>query len=239
MSFDDDDKIVSLDERRRAKKAADKVIQKQQKRLKRGPRKPWPKLNVGYVLLGLIVIGALALNFAKMQPDEGSLSLHVVGDTAYGNGGTDSNSLRYAMEVLAENPQVSRLVLQNMPGTSDSKTNLKLAEFLRNEGISTHLESRSVIASGAVDLFIGGETRTMECGARIGVHSWRTAPGKSPESIGKDPFAPEHESFLRKMGIDPAFYAFTRAAAPPSDIHYMTMDEINRFELLSDSKNCP
>ena len=236
---DDDDKVVSLEEHRRAKKAADKVIRKQQKRIKQGDRKPLPPFNAGYVLLAVLIVGTLAFNFLKTQPSAGSLNLHVVGNTAYGNGGTDSNSLRYSMEVLADNPQVSRLVLQNMPGTSDSMTNLRFAEFLRKEGISTHLEARSVIASGAVDLFIAGETRTMECGARIGVHSWRTAPGQSPESLGKDPFAHEHESFLRKMGIDPAFYAFTRAAAAPNDIHYMTMDEINKFELLSKPKDCP
>lgn len=238
MSFDDD-KVVSLDERRRAKKAAEKVIQKQQKRLKRGPRKTLPKLNLGYVLLAALIIAALGINYLKMQPQSGSFTLHVVGDTAYGNGSTDGNSLRYAIEVLEDNPQVKRLVLQNMPGTTDSQTNLRLADLFRNKSIATHLEATSVIASGAVDLFIGGETRTLECGAKIGVHSWRTAPGKSPETLGKDPFAAAHESFLRKMGIDPAFYAFTRDAAPPNEIHYMTMEEINRFELLTAPKNCP
>lgn len=225
-----DDNVVSLEARRREKQKAEKQAQKTQR-----PKRQW---NAGYVLLAVLVVGALLLNYSKMKPEAGTLKLHIVGDTAYGNGGTDRNSLRYVMEVFADNPQVSRLVLQNMPGTSDSMTNLRLAEFLRKEGVATHLESRSIIASGAVDLFIAGESRTMECGARIGVHSWRTAPGKSPETIGKDPFAQEHESFLRKMGIDPAFYAFTRAAAPPHKIHYMSMDEINQFELLSTPKDC-
>lgn len=223
-----DDNIVSLDAHRRQRKKEEKRPPK--------PRRQW---NVGYVLLGALLIVVLAVNFMKMQRKAGDFTLHVVGDTAYGNGSTDGNSVNYVLDVLNENPQISRLVLQTMPGTSDGKTNLRLAETLRRRGISTHLENRSIIASGAVDLFIAGETRTMECGAKIGVHSWRTAPGKSPETLGKDQFAPDHESFLRKMGVDPAFYVFTREAAPPHDIHFMSMEEIKTYGLLSQDISCP
>ena len=235
----DDDKVVSLEERRRAKAAADKIIQKQQKRLKKGPRKPLPKFNMGYALIGALVVITLLMSFKNSRQAPGDLNLQVVGDTVYGNGSTDSKSFNYALEIFNDNPQIRRLVLQNMPGTKDGQTNIRLAEAIRRRGISTHLEARSVIASGAVDLFIAGENRSLECGAKIGVHSWRTAPGQSPESLGKDQFQLDHEVFLKKMGIDPAFYAFTRDAALPSDIHYMSMDEINQFGLLTEPANCP
>jgi len=234
----DDDKIVSLEERRRAKAAADKIIKKQQKRLKKGPRKPRPQFNAGYALIGALVVVTLLISFMNSRKSTNMLSLQVVGDTIYGNGTTDGTSLNYALGVFNDNPQVRRIVLQNMPGTRDGQTNLRLAEAIRRRGISTHLEARSVIASGAVDLFIAGENRSMDCGAKIGVHSWRTAPGQSPESIGKDQFAVDHEIFLKKMGVDPAFYAFTRDAALPSDIHYMSLQEIRDFGLLTKPVDC-
>ena len=40
------------------------------------------------------------------------------------------------------------------------------------------------------------------------------------------------------MGIDPAFYAYTRVAAEPEDIHYMSVEDINRFGLTSEPLDC-
>ena len=83
----------------------------------------------------------------------------------------------------------------------------------------------------------------MECGAIIGVHSWSISGARetiriSPQDMGADQFQKHHEDFLRDMGIDPAFYAFTRAAAEPEHIHYMSMDEIRRFDLLTQYPEC-
>jgi len=79
----------------------------------------------------------------------------------------------------------------------------------------------------------------MDCGARIGVHGWRVAPGRTAETMATDPFAAGHQSFLREMGIDPAFYDFTNTAAPAHDIHIMSAQEIESWGLLTTPANCP
>ena len=78
----------------------------------------------------------------------------------------------------------------------------------------------------------------MECGARIGVHSWKSELGYSPRDVGWDEHQKRHESFLRDMGVDPSFYVFTREAAPPESLHVLSYDEIERFDLLTEPANC-
>lgn len=186
------------------------------------------------VLVGFILLFA---TYQATRPDPSLLRFEVVGERAYGYGTTDDRSINVINKLIRENPQVTTLVLKAMPGTKDADINLIIARRIRKAGLNTHLEADSYIASGAVDLFLAGATRTMECGARIGVHSWAMAIYE-PEPGKYDRRKSRQENFLRDMGIDPAFYVFTRDAAPASDIHIMSPDEINQFNLLGTPLRC-
>jgi len=191
----------------------------------------------------LLAIGAAFAIHKAMQPDLGLLEFKVKDTRAYGNGYTDNRSVGIIKKLMKENPQVDTLVLKRMSGTRDSTRNVLIARNIRKNQLDTHLEKNSQIASGAVDLFLAGKRRTMECGALIGVHSWSISGSMdhiriSPKDIGYDRSQKYHEDFLSDMGIDPAFYAFTRAAAEPEDIHYMSVEEINRFGLTSEPLDC-
>jgi len=190
-----------------------------------------------------VAIGAAVAIYGATRPDVGLLKFKVKDNIAYGYGGTDGRSVAAVKKLMTEHPYVDTLVFKKMPGTQDADMNLRLARDIRRRGLNTHIEANSVIASGAVDLFLAGQERTMECGALIGVHSWSISGARStirisPQDMGGDDRQKHHEKFLRDMGIDPAFYAFTRAAAEPEDIHYLTMDEIRRFDLLTDYPDC-
>jgi len=196
------------------------------------------------IITGLLlaVVAVVAIR-GSMKPNLGLLKFKVKDNLAYGYGFTDDRSVGVVRKLLKENPQVDTLVLKKMSGTRDSARNIVLARDIRKRGLNTHLERNSVIASGAVDLFLAGETRTMECGALIGVHSWSIGGARetirvSPTDMGYDGNQKYHEKFLRDMGIDPAFYVYTRAAAEPEDIHYMSVEEINRFGLTSEPLEC-
>lgn len=191
----------------------------------------------------LILIGAAVAIYGATRPDVGLLKFRVKDNIAYGYGGTDDRSVAAVKKLMREHPNVDTLVFKKMPGTQDADMNLRLARDIRKRGLNTHIESNSMIASGAVDLFLAGKRRTMECGALIGVHSWSISGARStirisPQDMGTDRRQKYHEDFLRDMGIDPSFYAFTRAAAEPENIHYMTMDEIKRFDLLTEYPDC-
>jgi hypothetical protein len=196
--------------------------------------------TIAIILIG--IMAAVAVNRA-MQPDAGLLKFRVKGDKAYGYGSTNDWSVSQITSFMDENPQVGTLVLKKMSGTTDADMNLRLAYRIRERGLKTHLDSDSFIASGAVDLFLAGVERTMECGALIGVHSWSMSGSRdtiriSPKDLGTDRRQKMQETFLKDMGIDPAFYAFTREAAEPEKLHFLTPEEIERFGLLTQPVDC-
>ena len=190
-------------------------------------------------VLILLLIGAIVAIYQVTRPGHGGLRFQVDGDTAYINGGTNSRSYGVAKQFFKDNPQVNHLVLERMPGTRDADTNLRIAREIRKRGLTTHLNKNSYIASGAVDLFLSGTERTMECGALIGVHSWsytgRHGIGVfSPKNIGRDERSRLQEHFLKEMGIDTDFYAFTRDAADADEIYVLLPKDIARFDLLTE-----
>ncbi len=173
-----------------------------------------------------------------LQPDAGLLKFRAVDNKAYGNGNTNGMSVSMVRDFLNDNPQVDTLVMGKMLGTKDADMNLRIAREIRKRGLKTHLPRNGFIASGAVDLFLAGVERTMDCGGMIGVHSWGLAGDRtqtiSPKTMGVDRRQKYHEAFLRDMGIDPSFYVFTRDAAEPSQMHYMTQAEIKKYGLLTE-----
>lgn len=154
-------------------------------------------------------------------------------DKLWMNSTINSKTYDQFVAVLEENPQIISVVLAVVPGSLDDETNLRLAYFLREKGLNTHLLANSEIDSGGVDLFLAGVERTMERGAHIGVHSWSDGV-REATSFPRD--APEHEPYLkyyRDMLIDDEFYWFTLSAAPADGIHEMTEDEIEQYGMLT------
>ena len=191
------------------------------------------------IVFALLLIGACVAVYNVTRPGHGTIRFTVDGQTAYVYGGTDSTSYGVTKRFLDENPQINHLVLKRMPGTVDADTNLRIARMIRERGLTTHVERNSYIASGAVDLFLSGRERTMDCGAKIGVHSWSYHSQNnigvfSPKNLGSDRRQGIQEKFLREMGIDPRFYAFTRDAADADEIYILLPKDLARFDLLTE-----
>lgn len=150
---------------------------------------------------------------------------------AYINGVLGKTFYKRFKKFIEENPSVTTCVLEDIPGSANDEWNVKACLLLHNNEMSTELKSYSEIASGGVDLFISGNSRFIEEGARIGVHSWKD--GKK-EGIEYPRDSEEHKIFLdffEKIDIDTAFYWYTLKAANADDIHWMTNDEINFYNL--------
>ncbi len=190
------------------------------------------------LVVGLLAIGALIAVNGALKPDVGLLKFKVKGGYAYAYGYTDARSVPQTRKFLDTHPEVHTLVLKKMSGTRDLDMNTRIARDIRKRGLNTHLDRNSYIASGAVDLFLAGNERTMDCKAYIGVHSWSSGKYYYPAKICHDPEQKKHEAFLEDMGIDPAFYTFTRDAALPSDMYYLKPEEIERFGLLTQKPKC-
>lgn len=186
----------------------------------------------------LIVLGAAVAIKSALAPRPASVQFMPRGDSAVVVGGTDSYSRAVVSNFVRDNPNVKRLILQAMPGTKDVVTNTRIARDIRRAGLATHVPADGRIASGAVDWFIAGATRTIECGAMIGVHSWGSPTGGRGDKTFFDPQYAYQRDFHRDMGISADFYEFTREAAGPDDIHWLSVAEMLRYGLLSQDPKC-
>ena len=149
------------------------------------------------------------------------------------NGPINAKTYGQFKKLIADNPQVTTIIEENVPGSINDDKMIKLAYFVRQKKLNTHLRSTSMIDSGGVDLFLAGVERTMERGAHIGVHSWSDGH-KSATDFPKD--APEHEAnrrYIERMLGSDDFYWFTINAAPPDGIYEMSEAEIERYGLLT------
>ena len=195
------------------------------------------KLAHVIVIAVMLILGVITfLDVSK--PYEHQLTFEVKGKSAIVRGTTDSHSHNLVKDFVRENPEVKTLILQAMPGTQDMDTNRRVVMDIRAAGLRTHVPADGVIASGAVDWFIAGSPRTIECGAMIGVHSWGTKTGERGDKTFYDNQLRTQRYFLTRMSVDPDFYEFTRNAAGPNDIHWLSVEEMLRFRLITKDPKC-
>ncbi len=166
----------------------------------------------------------------------GSTRFRVQGNRAYLNGTLGKRTFNQVVDLMTSHPEVDTIVEENVPGSIDDETNMETGRLIRKFGLNTHVPADGEISSGGVDLFLAGVKRTLEKGARVGVHSWGTGDpnGLTARDYPRD--AEEHKaqlSYVTEMlgESGPDFYFFTLDAAPFDGMHYMTDEEIARWKL--------
>lgn len=174
----------------------------------------------------------------NVSPDDFGIFSSQDETTLIMNGVIDSNTPSHWKNVIAAFPNATTLLMKDCPGSDDDDANLSVSRIIRNQNIKIHLEADAVIASGAVDLFLAGTTRTRAAGSLIGVHSWADGSGKEATDfpVGDS----NHQAYItyyKEMGFSDAdasaFYYFTINAASANEIHWMTDEEIAKYKLLT------
>ncbi|UYM16599.1 COG3904 family protein [Endozoicomonas euniceicola] len=182
----------------------------------------------------IVAFCALILFGCSAVLDYEPVTFNVTGDSIEMNGVIDSHIKSKLQRILNENPQVTTIVMQNVEGSVDDVANLEAARLVRKKGLNTHIPGNGLVTSGGTDFFLAGKKRTIEKGARIGVHSWG---GFGVDDAAKLPKSdPEHQKYLqyyKEMGINSEFYWYTLNSAPNQDIHWMTPAEIKKYQITS------
>ena len=154
-------------------------------------------------------------------------------DTLYMKGVIYSNTLKDIKTVLDKNPQVTTLVMVDVPGSIDDEINLLASQEIRSRNINTYLPKDGMVASGGTDMFLAGKKRQVHPTAKLGVHSWSDGD-KGGDEYPKD--HPDHNMFLeyyKEMDIPVDFYWYTLDAAPADSIHWMLQKEILQFDIVT------
>ncbi|WP_159737673.1 hypothetical protein [Vibrio atypicus] len=169
-----------------------------------------------------------------LDPGEQPLTFFVNGETVDLSGTVCSGSPKAFDDMFTANKNIKLLNFIKIEGSINDHANLILAKKVRNKGLDTLLKSNGYIASGGTDLFVAGVKRTINDGAKIGVHSWATGDGKQATDFPEG--HAEHKpyiDFYTEMGLpDPkGFYFFTINAASANSMHYMNQTEIEKYNL--------
>jgi len=141
-------------------------------------------------------------------------------------------------DLISVYPSISKIIMKDCPGSIDDEVNLVVAKKVREQGVAIHLPTDAAIASGAVDFFLAGTTRTRELGSRIGVHSWSDGKNEATDfPRGHDHHQPYIDYYM-ELGFSEAaaseFYYFTIHAADAENVHWMSDAEISQYKLLTE-----
>jgi beta-lactamase class D len=189
------------------------------------------KLKIFIVLTSIIFFsGCTQLLVGALNQFE-MTKISIQNDKMYLMGDFNSQSYKQLTKALRTHPKVKTLVLTASSGSIDDDTTFKLARYIRSKGLNTHLLSNSVIASGAVDLFLSGKQRTIEKGAMLGVHSWSDGSKQAKDFPRNHPDHQLNANYIKDMMGTDAFYWFTIYAAPADSIYWLKTDEIKSFKL--------
>ena len=151
-------------------------------------------------VLSLVILSSCETIFIGLSGEKPRIEIK--GEKAYVNDVLGKRFYKQFSEFVVAHPHIKTLILEDVPGSANDEWNVKSCLLLHKKGISTELTSTSVIASGGVDLFISGTKRSIEEGAKIGVHSWSDGK-KDGWEYPKD--AQEHQLFLnlfRQIEVD-------------------------------------
>ncbi len=154
-------------------------------------------------------------------------------DTIYMKGIIYANTLEDIKLVLKENPEITTMVMEYVPGSIDDEVNLLASQEIRKYKINTYIPENGMVASGGTDMFLAGKKRAVHPTAKLGVHSWS---GGNQVALDFPRDHEEHEKYLSyytEMNIPLDFYWYTLEAAPANDIHWMTTEEIEKYNVVT------
>ncbi|MCR9638647.1 hypothetical protein R7035_18860 [Vibrio sp. 1731] len=165
------------------------------------------------------------------------LQFEVQGKTAIIDGVSCDGSTSAFNNMLSKNPSVNQLYLRDISGSIDDDANLKLGRLIRSKKMKTVVDSNSHVTSGGVDLYLAGASRSWSAGAKLGVHSWSDGVKDGREYPSSHSSHDIFTSYYQDMGINSDFYWFTLNSAKSSSMHYLTLDEIVKYEIVTEESS--
>lgn len=142
-------------------------------------------------------------------------------------------------DFIANYPNVTTLVFMQVPGSLDDEANLIASQALRNVGYKHYIPNVTAyaedafIASGGVDMFVGGVVRVVDQGAEVGVHSWTDGVNDATFYPPGHQFHQPYIDYYVNVGFSQQeaedFYYFTINAAPAAGVHFMSESELNQY----------
>jgi len=148
-------------------------------------------------------------------------------------GATNVRSPQDFDAMMRDHPGISILNMVEAPGTTHDIANLAVGRKIRAAGISTHVPRNGSVRSGAVELFLAGQTRSIDDGAVFAVHSWRDYNGREPDDFARDhPVNRFYLDYYVEMGMSEQrasdFYDMTNSV-PHTSALWLQADDMRNW----------
>jgi len=195
------------------------------------------KLFQKLFLFGLIILYLESCELKDYEP----VYFEVSADTAFMRGVIDETTPDVIANLFEEHPEVKIITMIDVPGSADDSSNLKVARLIRQNGISTFVPFKGMIASGGVDFFLAGINRELADSTLVGVHSWYEYDSTGAIINAQD-LPKNHEmhkmflDFYHDIKIAEDFYWYTLEVAAPDTIHWMNAEEIKKYNVVTKEK---
>lgn len=189
------------------------------------------------LLLSLIVSFSACEEDGSANSDTDFGVFKVIDDnTLEMDGDITSASLSDFNELINRYPDIKQINIREVPGSADDEINLQVSLAVHERNIAIHLMDNGLIASGGVDFFLAGTTRTKGSNTQVGVHSWSAGSKEATDFPRGDANHQPYIDYYKSVGFTQmeaeAFYYFTINAAPATEIYWMTEAEIEQFRIL-------
>ncbi len=192
-----------------------------------------------FIGLSLSLVGCKVFLPAELRQLEG-LQIFAVsdaGDYFVLDGVINSSSFKEFIKLSQLHPNINTIKIAHCGGSINDNVNLQLASYVHEKGFDIHLLDNAEIASGGVDFFLAGIKRTCGGNTKIGVHSWGTDQEKATDFPKGHKYHLPYIKYYTNVGFTQKqaedFYYFTIYAASPDGIHWMTEQEIVKYNMLS------
>lgn len=153
------------------------------------------------------------------------------------NGTINSSAFDKFTTLSSKYPQAKTIEIVNCDGSINDEVNLKLAKYIHAKGFDTYLRDNGLVASGGTDLFLAGRKRTKGKNTKIGVHSWsgllKTATDFPKGHKNHLPYIKYYQAIGMTKKKAEEFYYFTINSAPADTMHWMTKQEIVKYNILN------
>ncbi len=206
-------------------------------------------------LVGLLLIGVLSMSVIYFFPDVlyssafgQRLLMKMEGDqvaefyfkdsqktkdTMYMKGVIYDNTLNDIKKILNNNPEITTLVMEDVPGSINDEINLLASREIRKRNINTYLPENGIVASGGTDMFLAGKKRHVHPTAKLGVHSWSGGDKEALDYPKDDEVHKPYLDYYKEMQIPTDFYWYTLEEAPANEMHWMTINEIEHYQIIT------
>ena len=111
--------------------------------------------------VAVLVTSLLLIVMSGCLIDYEPATFEVQGEQAVMIGVIDGTTPDEVQDLIDAHPNVTTIVMQDVEGSADDEANLVAARLVHQHGFHTHVPADGLIASGGVDFFLAGTTRTV------------------------------------------------------------------------------